>query len=100
MEEAAFQHLRQRSQRLEVGVVADGLAGQGDVDGVVDSTGAGDYYTAGFAHGVMLGYDFLHAARIGNVAGGLNTTQVGAQGFRLNAPDVDRFAEEMEAVGS
>lgn len=71
-----------------------------DVDGVVDSTGAGDYYTAGFAHGVMLGYDFLHAARIGNVAGGLNTTQVGAQGFRLNAADVDRFAEEMEAVGS
>lgn len=71
-----------------------------DVDNVVDSTGAGDYYTAGFAHGVMLGYDLLHAARIGNVAGGLNTTQVGAQGFRLNAADVDRYAEEMEAVGS
>lgn len=69
-----------------------------DVDDVLDSTGAGDYYTAAFAHGVMQGYDLLHAARIGNVAGGLNTTRVGAQGYRLDRAAVDRFAEEMEKV--
>ena len=71
-----------------------------DVDDVLDSTGAGDYYTAAFAHGVMRGYDLLHAARIGNVAGGLNTTRIGAQGYPLDAAMVDRHAEEMEAVGS
>ena len=69
-----------------------------DVDDVLDSTGAGDYYTAAFAHGVMQGYDLLHAARIGNVAGGLNTTRIGAQGYRLDRAAVDRFAEEMEKV--
>ena len=69
-----------------------------DVDDVLDSTGAGDYYTAAFAHGVMQGYDLLHAARIGNVAGGLNTPRIGAQGYRLDRAAVDRFAEEMEKV--
>lgn len=71
-----------------------------DVDDVLDSTGAGDYYTAAFAHGIMQGYDMLHAARIGNVAGGLNTTRIGAQGYLLDRAEVDTFAEEMEAVGS
>jgi len=71
-----------------------------DVDDVLDSTGAGDYYTAAFAHGIMQGYDMLHAARIGNVAGGLNTTEIGAQGYVLDRAQVDAWAEEMEAVGS
>lgn len=70
------------------------------VDDVIDSTGAGDYYTAAFAHGVMRGYDLLHAARLGNVAGGLNTTTIGAQGYRLDAATLDHHAEEMEAVGN
>lgn len=69
-----------------------------DVEEVVDSTGAGDYYTAAFAHGIMQGYDLLHAARLGNVAGGLNTTRIGGQGYRLDAATVDRLAEEMEAA--
>lgn len=50
-----------------------------EIDGVVDSTGAGDYYTATFAHAVMAGYDMVTAARLANVAGALNTTRVGAQ---------------------
>ncbi len=70
------------------------------IDDVVDSTGAGDYYTAAFAHGVMKGYDLLHAARLGNVAGALNTSVVGAQGYRIEPGELDRLAEEMEAVGS
>lgn len=68
-----------------------------DVEDVIDSTGAGDYYTAAFAHGVMQGYDLLHAARIGNVAGALNTTRIGAQGYPLEVQEVDRHAEAMEA---
>lgn len=71
-----------------------------EVDGVIDSTGAGDYYTAAFAHGIMKGYDLLHAARLGNVAGALNTTVVGAQGHPVSAELLDRHAEDMEAVQS
>lgn len=71
-----------------------------EIDGVVDSTGAGDYYTAAFAHGIMRGYDLLHAARLGNVAGALNTTVVGAQGIDVSAGLLDKHAEEMEAVQS
>src|SRR5690606_4721159 len=55
------------------------------VAGVVDSTGAGDYYTAAFAHAVMDGYDLLTAARMANVAGAFNTTGVGAQSVDLDA---------------
>lgn len=69
------------------------------IEDVLDSTGAGDYYTAAFAHGIMQGYDLLHAARLGNVAGALNTTAVGAQGYVIDAATLDRHAEEMEAVG-
>lgn len=71
-----------------------------EVDGVVDSTGAGDYYTAAFAHAIMRGDDLLHAARLGNVAGALNTTVVGAQSYLVNEPELDAHAEELDAVQS
>ncbi len=70
-----------------------------EVDGVVESTGAGDYYTAAFAHGVMEGYDLHYAARLGNVAGALNVTAIGAQSCVIDAPTLYRHAEEMLAVG-
>jgi glyoxylase-like metal-dependent hydrolase (beta-lactamase superfamily II) len=63
-----------------------------DVDDVVDTTGAGDYYTAAFAHGVMSGADLLAAAWLGNVAGALNTTRVGAQSFPLDLATLERHA--------
>jgi ribokinase len=66
-----------------------------DIKGVVDTTGAGDYYTAAFAHGVMKGYELPYAARIGNVAGALNTTQIGAQRTTLDAATLERYAKEM-----
>lgn len=71
-----------------------------EVDGVVDSTGAGDYYTAAFAHAIMRGDDLLHAARLGNIAGALNTTVVGAQSYQVNEPELDAHAEELDAVQS
>jgi len=63
-----------------------------DIDGVIDSTGAGDYYTAAFAHAVMAGNDLISAARLANVAGALNTTRVGAQNMRLDDDTLQRHA--------
>lgn len=63
-----------------------------EVDGVVDTTGAGDYYTAAFAHAVLEGYDLLEAAWRGNVAGALNTTRVGAQRVEIDLGTLERHA--------
>jgi ribokinase len=69
-----------------------------EIDGVVDSTGAGDYFTAAFAHAIMEGHDLLHAARIGNVAGALNATRVGAQTMSFDLDTLMAHAEAMAAV--
>jgi ribokinase len=63
-----------------------------EVDGVIDTTGAGDYYTAAFAHAVLAGYDLLEAAWRGNVAGALNTTRVGAQRVVIDGETLERHA--------
>ena len=65
-----------------------------EVDEVVDSTGAGDYYTAAFAHGVMAGYDIYYAAKLGNIAGALNVTSVGAQSCVFDAAKLESHAKE------
>ncbi len=69
-----------------------------DVDGVVDSTGAGDYYTAAFAHAIMADYDPLEAARLANVAGALNTTRVGAQNMLLDDETLQRHAAVLSSA--
>jgi ribokinase len=71
-----------------------------DIDGVVDSTGAGDYYTAAFAHAIMRGADLVEAARAGNVAGALNTTEIGAQRAVVDARTLAREARALRAVAS
>lgn len=68
------------------------------VAGVVDSTGAGDYYTAAFAHAVMDGYDLLTAARMANVAGALNTTSVGAQSVHLDVEQLEQVGADLAIV--
>jgi ribokinase len=50
-----------------------------EIDGVLDTTGAGDVYTAAFVGALLDGHDLLGAAWIGNVAGALTTTEIGAQ---------------------
>lgn len=69
-----------------------------EIDGVIDSTGAGDYYTAAFAHGIMEGYDLQHAALLGNVAGALNTTAVGAQTVVVDIETLEHYADDLLAV--
>lgn len=71
-----------------------------DIDGVVDSTGAGDYYTAAFAHAIMEGYDLLEAARLGNVAGALNTTNVGAQSVVIDAETLEHHSSAFTGAGA
>lgn len=70
------------------------------VERVIDSTGAGDYFTAAFAHAIMNGYELLEAARIGNVAGALNTSHIGAQSAPLDRESLYRKAQEIDAVES
>jgi ribokinase len=61
----------------------------------IDSTGAGDYYTAAFAHGIMQGYDLHYAARMGNVAGALNATCIGAQTCIFDAATLQTHVQQM-----
>ena len=82
----------------ELTELVEGLA----VDDVVNSAGAGDNYTAAFAHGIMQGYDLHYAARLGNVAGALNVSHIGAQGPVMSAELLESYDEEaltLEASG-
>ena len=69
-----------------------------EIDEVVESTGAGDYYTAAFAHGIMAGYDIHYAARLGNIAGALNVTSVGAQSCEFDAHTLENRAQKMMSL--
>ncbi len=69
-----------------------------DREDIIDSTGAGDYFTAAFAHGIMKGHDALHAARLGNVAGALNATAIGAQRFELTEELLESYLDELAVL--
>ena len=56
---------------------------------VIDSTGAGDTFTAAFAHAVLTGRPLAEAARIANAAGGLAATRVGAQARSITPADLE-----------
>lgn len=58
------------------------------VPDVVDTTGAGDGFTAAFAHAVLSGYALPEAVRYANVAGALVATSIGAQGSNLTDADI------------
>lgn len=64
-----------------------------EIDGVVDTTGAGDVYTAAFASALLDGHDLLTAAWLGNVAGALTTTEIGAQRKVVDRAMLERYAE-------
>ncbi|MEW6420359.1 MAG: carbohydrate kinase family protein [Deinococcota bacterium] len=56
---------------------------------VVDSTGAGDTFTAAFAHAVLTGQTLAQAARTANAAGALAATRVGAQARPITLADLE-----------
>lgn len=71
-----------------------------EVEGVVDSTGAGDVYTAAFVAAVVEGHDLLGAAWLANVAGALTVTEIGAQRVVIDRATLLRHAQvKAEAVG-
>ncbi|RTH17329.1 carbohydrate kinase family protein [Thermus scotoductus] len=59
------------------------------VEDIVDTTGAGDAYTAAFAHALLSGRSPLEAGRLANLAGALAATGLGAQGRLLRLEDLE-----------
>jgi sugar/nucleoside kinase (ribokinase family) len=85
---AAAAWLRERGVRevaIKLGAAGCYVAGdefEGHVDAVrvraVDGTGAGDAFAAGLLYGKLAGRPLEQAARLGNAAGALATTEIGA----------------------
>ena len=63
-----------------------------EVDDVIDQTGAGDAFTAAFVHAVLAGADLREAARLGNIAGAIAATELGAQGRLVTAAELAELA--------
>jgi sugar/nucleoside kinase (ribokinase family) len=61
---------------------------------VVDATGAGDAFTAGFIAGVWLGWPLERTARFANAVGALCVTGLGASGGVRSLPEVLAFMDE------
>lgn len=71
-----------RSEHGSVVITAAGerVAVEAHVQGpVVDTTGAGDLYAAGFLHGLAQGCDLITSARLGSMAAGEVISHVGAR---------------------
>ncbi|MGC8977394.1 MAG: carbohydrate kinase family protein [Candidatus Ratteibacteria bacterium] len=61
---------------------------------VVDTTGAGDGYVAGFIKGIISGYDFVKCGLIANIVGAQITTAIGATSGVKNWDDTLNFAKK------
>ncbi len=48
-----------------------------EIDDLVDTTGAGDLYAAGFLHGLTRGYDLEKCGNLGSLAAGIIIQQIG-----------------------
>ena len=59
---------------------------------VVDTTGAGDTFVAAFAHAALSGKPLAEAARLGNAAGVLSATSLGAQARPISVSELESFA--------
>jgi sugar/nucleoside kinase (ribokinase family) len=60
---------------------------------VVDSTGCGDAYCAGFIVGLTLGWDLEQAGRLGTAAAGLVITGLGSDAGIVNLEETIRFMQ-------
>jgi ribokinase len=69
-----------------------------EIDDVVDTTGAGDYFTAAFADAILRGADLVEAARAGNVAGALNATEIGAQRRIVDRATLDAGVAQLRSL--
>ncbi len=60
---------------------------------MIDTTGAGDAFVAAFVHAVLSGQSMAQAARLGNTAGALSATHIGAQARVVSAAELETFGE-------
>jgi sugar/nucleoside kinase (ribokinase family) len=60
---------------------------------VIDTTGAGDAFAAGFMAGVWLGWSLEQTARLANAAGALCVTGAGASGNVRSLPETLAFID-------
>jgi sugar/nucleoside kinase (ribokinase family) len=66
---------------------------------VVDSTGCGDAYCAGFIIGLSLGWDVVHAAQLGNAAAALVLTGLGSDAGIVDLLHTVEFMERSREPG-
>jgi len=60
------------------------------IENVIDTTGAGDSFVAGFISGILEGYDLKAAARFANAAAAVNVQGIGAT-YLKNRADVEKM---------
>ncbi len=65
---------------------------------VVDSTGCGDAYCAGFIVGLSLGWDLEQAGRLGSACGGLVITGLGSDAGIVNLEETLAFMNSAETL--
>ena len=59
----------------------------------IDTTGAGDIFHGAFTYGIANGYTLEECVKLGNIAGALSTTGIGA---RNSAPKLKEVMELYE----
>jgi sugar/nucleoside kinase (ribokinase family) len=62
---------------------------------VVDTTGAGDCFNAGFLCAWLDGKDIQTCLRWGNIAGALSTQKAGGNGYKLSVQEISEKAKEV-----
>lgn len=65
------------------------------VEKVVDTTGAGDAFDAGFVYGILQGYTFLDALRCGTICGSLSTTAMTGTAAVPTAAELERIRADL-----
>jgi sugar/nucleoside kinase (ribokinase family) len=63
---------------------------------VVDTTGAGDFYAAGFLYGLTHGFDLARCARLGALAAGEVIGHIGARPEAPLKPLVEASAKPLK----
>lgn len=102
---AAVQAMHRRGPRLVVvkrgekgATVFEAGKGAQDVPGfpveVYNVLGAGDAFAAGFIYGLVKGWDYSKAARMGNAGGAIVVTRHGCANFMAHEDEALRFIEE------
>ena len=61
---------------------------------VYNTLGAGDAFASGFIYGVLSGWEWEKAARLGNATGAIVVTRHGCANFMPTMPEVDEFVAE------